>query len=733
VSWLSRVWDLIQFLRASGEALHRNFLSELTFTILVVYTEVMEMLAEADFKWVGHVIERVVSYCKALFPGLGDSLMLELGFNAIRDNETRASKNMIRTDSSLHALWVSALSTMFADNANVVLPGCSAAELTAYSNICMKAEVFSAEKWKNGVVLGVDPDKILKQDYVTTSMEQLVHQGASLLMALLATPSANWGQLWISSVMRKYVLFSYKGSVYWCAYAMKYRTFVIELVHVSDETYMLQFDQSSLQELSPCVFEEVFCCDFDVAYGVSEDAAAVFINITRRWTLLQYLVRTCIHLLRRDVLQQLCVVVGLKMRGNLSCLRYIEAILPLADVSDADADSALAKAQAIYEKRSKAKKPKKRKRVDDDGCGSSEGSSDSEEDELAAQQECDEVENGMDRVVVPETLAKDARNEMLYFFGKNSGSSAINEEELTKDDELLQNAAKANAKAHNKKATPTKSPKPATPVAKGAPAATPPPSTPGNPVPPTPKSAAPVGPGTPTGPATPIASAPPTPSGPVPGTPGAGTPIPPDAPGPGTPIGPPLPPARPSEPPRPEPPDDTQEVRDDVERRARIHLPTLQGMKQQPATAIDDSNLPPPCKAVRYDLKEGHTRYWQVKLPIDPATKRQITWNNHKTINCGFLLPGDDRKKSKLGPLELARMDVVRRTWEAHRYYKWDATGNNYAYERRCSFHDRLLTNSNTLTCVMTHTYSFTLFASLDTKQRRVIRLSVMATFSCCP
>jgi hypothetical protein len=32
-----------------------------------------------------------------------------------------------------------------------------------------------------------------------------------------------------------------------------------------------------------------------------------------------------------------------------------------------------------------------------------------------------------------------------------------------------------------------------------------------------------------------------------------------------------------------------------------------------------------------------------------------------------------------------------------------------------------------------TVSYSFTLLASLDTKQRRVIRLSVMATFSCCP
>jgi hypothetical protein len=93
-------WALICELEHATAAHDRAFAKRLPFKDLIVLREVCCLFEEANWN---PNCEKGMQYIRALFPGFTHSVHLELGFNDLRDNETRGARHKQRGETLLQA------------------------------------------------------------------------------------------------------------------------------------------------------------------------------------------------------------------------------------------------------------------------------------------------------------------------------------------------------------------------------------------------------------------------------------------------------------------------------------------------------------------------------------------------------------------------------------------------------------------------------------------------------
>eukprot|EP00972_Heterocapsa_arctica_P096662 14260448-Heterocapsa_arctica.AAC.1 len=97
-----------------------------------------------------------LSYIKAMWEGVTNTMGLENGFNDLRDNEIRGARHKARSDSTIHALAISSLCSRYKETVGMVVVGPE--DMGSQSRFHCKASIYRGEDAPTTAAsIGVDP------------------------------------------------------------------------------------------------------------------------------------------------------------------------------------------------------------------------------------------------------------------------------------------------------------------------------------------------------------------------------------------------------------------------------------------------------------------------------------------------------------------------------------------------------------------------------------------------
>jgi hypothetical protein len=417
---LRAVWEITVHLETSQVPFHLELANQLPMTRWTVFREPLQLLERAGWDPSSPWYSLALSYIKAMWEGVTNTMGLENGFNDLRDNEIRGARHKARSDSTIHALAISSLTSRYKDTVEMAVVG---PEDVGVGRWQCKAHIYRGEDAPvTAASIGVDPGGLVndRAAWPSTNSDTFNQTQLALLRALTVTTSEAWPALWMARLLREHMLVTEvaTGKVFYVLGCTKWTALMLELT-VDGAKAWFTADPDAFHACVPVVSLEQFRChDYGVLSESSHGGLRVGFHMYEGTSMLTYCCQHWLHLLQAKTLHQICAALLLKMPGNASQLVLSKAVLTSCAVSEEVRADMLERITAIMVKRSRKKNMRP-----SPGCVDTVEQGEEEEEGL------DEDEEAHGSVVVPDTLIEMAGGEVAYMLSKGDASKAITEEE----------------------------------------------------------------------------------------------------------------------------------------------------------------------------------------------------------------------------------------------------------------------------------------------------------------
>jgi hypothetical protein len=433
---LRAFWSITVYLETSHDRFHLELADQLPMTRWTVYREPMQLLERAAWDSSSPWYPLALSYIKAMWEGVTNTMGLENGFNDLRDNEIRGARHKARSDSTIHALAISSLCSRYKETVGMVVVGPE--DMGSQARFHCKASIYKGEAAPTTAAsIGVDPGGLVtdRAAWPSTNSDTFNQTQLALLRVLTVAPPTAWPKLWMARLLREHMVVTevLTNKVFYVLGCTKWTALLLELSLVGGDGAWITADASAFHGCVPVVaLDQYRCHTYAVVSESSHGGLRMGFHLDEVTSMLAYCCQHWLHLLQVKTLLGICAALTLQVRRNASQLELAIAVLTCCAVSEEVMADMVARIKAIMAKRCRKTKSQPSQHGDTAEQGQ-------EEDER------DEEEEAHGPVLVPDILNDLAAGEVDFVLGKVDASKAITEEETDEALDRLSEAAAAAA------------------------------------------------------------------------------------------------------------------------------------------------------------------------------------------------------------------------------------------------------------------------------------------------